>query len=153
MKDGGSQRISQILHANLETYRQCRAPKIPHIPMTKEEMATVCNSFCDELGITDKSEILLHDHCSSDDDHSSDSSESIMRDAEEKCKCSNTLQLPKPPSTSVTYTKSLQCVSCKMMFQENEKLRDMKSWYKQMEAGTNVDYRCPACYDCTKYKN
>ena len=40
-----------------------------------------------------------------------------------------------------------------MMFQEIEKLRDMKSWYKQMEAGTNVEYRCPACRDCSKCKN
>ena len=75
--------------------------------MTKVEMAIICNSFCDELGIPDKSEIFLHDNYSSEDDNSSDSTESIVRDAKGKCKCSNTLQLPKPPSTSVTYTKSL----------------------------------------------
>ena len=40
-----------------------------------------------------------------------------------------------------------------MMFQQNEKLHYMKSSYKQMEAGTNVDYRCPACRDCSKCKN
>ena len=39
------------------------------------------------------------------------------------------------------------------MFQENKKLRDMKSLYKQMEAGINVDYRCPTCRDCTKCKD
>ena len=75
---GGSQRISQILHANLETYRQCGAPKIPHIPMTKEEMAIICNLFCDELGIPDESVIFL------DDDNSSQAPESVMRDAEER---------------------------------------------------------------------
>ena len=76
---GGSQKISQILHANLETYRQCGAPKIPHIPMTKEEMTIICNSFCGEHGIPEKSEIFLHDNYSSDDDNSSDSTESIVR--------------------------------------------------------------------------
>ena len=84
---GGSQRISQILHANLETYRQCGAPKIPHIPMTKEEMAILSNSFCGGFGVPDRSEIFLHDNYSSDDDNSSDSIESIVRDAKGKCKC------------------------------------------------------------------
>ena len=150
---GGSQRISQILLVKLETYKHCGAPKIPHIPMTKEEMAIVCNSFCGELGIPDNPEVFLHYNYSSDDDYSSHSPENGVRDAEGRCKCSNILQIPKPPSTPVTYSKSLQCVSCKMMFQEIEKLRDMKSWYKQMEAGTNVEYRCPACRDCSKCKN
>ena len=39
------------------------------------------------------------------------------------------------------------------MFEEDDKLKDLKFWYKQMEEGTTVEYRCPACRDCAKCKN
>ena len=108
--------------------------------MTKEEMAILSNSFCGGFGVPDRSEIFLHDDYSSDDDNSSHSPEIVVRDAEVRCKCSNTSQLAKPPSNPAVYSKSLQCVSCKMFFQEDD----------QMEADTNADYHCLACKDCTK---
>ena len=36
---------------------------------------------------------------------------------------------------------------------EEESLRDLKFWYKQIEAGTSVDYRCPECRECLRCKN
>ena len=47
----------------------------------------------------------------------------------------------------------LQCASCQSFIEEEDKVKDLKFWYKQMEDGTSVEYRCPACRDCAKCKN
>ena len=39
------------------------------------------------------------------------------------------------------------------MFEDDDRLRDLKFWYKQMESGTSVEFRCPACRDCSKCRN
>ena len=42
---------------------------------------------------------------------------------------------------------------CNSLSEDESKLRDLKYWYRQMEGGTTVDYRCPACRECTKCKD
>ena len=36
---------------------------------------------------------------------------------------------------------------------DEEKLRDVKYWIRQMEGGLTVEYRCPACRDCPKCRD
>jgi len=54
---------------------------------------------------------------------------------------------------STSSSNSIQCVECHAMFQDDERLRDVKFWYKQMESGTTVEYRCPSCRDCVKCRD
>ena len=45
------------------------------------------------------------------------------------------------------------CRSGHSVLDDDDKLRDLKFWNKQVEGGTTVDYCCPACMDCAKCKN
>ena len=47
-----------------------------------------------------------------------------------------------------------QCTSCfNDILTDDDKLRDIKYWIKQIEGGLTVEYRCPVCRDCTKCKD
>ena len=95
-------------------------------------MEYATNIFHEEFDISDKCEIFYNEFENDTDD--SDEEDLLVED------------------TSPT-GNALQCGSCQSVFEEDDKVKDLKFWYKQMEEGTSVEYRCPACRECAKCKN
>ena len=108
----------------LETFKLYGPPSIPHIPFSKDEMELASGFFFEGTGLLSKSN-RQYFHESSDEDESY-------------------------PEVNLN---DMHCVSCNNMFQDDERLRDVKFWYKQVESGTSVKYSCPACPDCAKCKD
>ena len=126
-QNGGIAKVSQtlqLLYVKLDNFKKYGAPKIPHIPLTIDEMETAGKLFCEGYDFPEEHEIFSHE----------------IEDLEDYLS-----------DTSVD--NSIRCVSCQSFLSADDKLRDLKFWFKQLEAGTNVEYRCPACRDCSKCRD
>ena len=122
---------------------------------------TISDMFHEELDIFDKAQIF-YDELKEDID--SDEDPSVSDPAYGKClteqqeqfypSVSSHLPVADEAKSVVSNTeREIQCNSCHNVFEDDDKLRDLKFWYKQVEGGTSVEYRCPACRDCAKCKN
>ena len=126
LQNGGATKVSQtlqILYMKLQAFKKYGPPSIPHIPYSKDEMQLATNLFFEGSDLPDQNEVY-----------------DFMTDSDEEYSEEN---LP----------DTFQCISCQSFVYDDDKLRDMKFWYKLAESGTSVEYRCPACRDCSKCKN
>ena len=127
LQNGGVAEVShtlKILYAQLDTFKKYGPPRIPHITLSKQEMIIARDLFYEGYDFPDKSQIFSNELDAETDIFLDDSS-----------------------------TQKLQCLSCHNFFSDEDRLRDLKFWCKQMESGTRVEYRCPACRDCNKCRD
>ena len=121
-----------FLQAAINNYNMHGAPKIPHLPTKTLEYAKDC--FADEYEL---------------DDTDFDPFLELSEEEENELSSASTNHI----DFSVA-DLPCQCTTCFHSYlTDDEKISDIKYWFKQMEGGLTVEYRCPACRDCLKCKN
>ena len=173
--NGGLSKVSQslqILYLTLENFKKYGPPSIPVLPLSEKDMQIRQQFISEEFGFcydTQKNDLDLKDFCF-DDELSSEHCE-VDSDGQYHAVINSNVTSPQAVSSdggdqyhvvtahSCCHHKvaanSHQDVaahtSCNYI--EDENLRDLKFWFKQLEAGTTVDYRCPDCRECVRCKN
>ena len=126
----------QILHSALENYHKYGPPRIPHLSSSDKSTEYARNCFAAEFELTEVPGIETFDE-DGDSDFDESSSEIV--------------------SDEVDFAVSdlpCICTACYHSFlTDDEKLRDMKHWLRQMEGGLTVEYRCPACRECPRCRD
>ena len=77
MQNGGITKVSQtlqILYAKLDNFKKYGAPRIPHIPLSKEEMDIASGLFCEGYDFPCKSQIFKHELDTEEEDSFSNGS-------------------------------------------------------------------------------
>ena len=154
-QNGGFTKVSQtlqILYTKLDNFRRFGPPRIPHIPLLSKEREFASELFHDEFELPE--EVKIFDDDSEDEENvlgtepePEDSSTVISVCVEEGEKVSTV-------DPAIAANMTLKCsICCINVSAEDDKLRDLKFWFKQMESGTSVEYRCPSCRDCSKCKD
>ena len=129
----------QILHSALENYHKFGPPKIPNFPASDKSLEYARTCFASDFELTD-----VHGIDTFEEDMFED-----VEVEEEVVKKNHCYQV----DFSVSDLPCL-CTTCYHSFiTDDDKLRDIKHWFKQMEGGLTVEYRCPACRECPKCKD
>ena len=125
----------QILHSALENYHKFGPPKILNFPSSEKTIQYAKNFFASEFELLDVPDITTFDEDSDIDDEMDTEDESYQIDI-------NVSDLP------------CVCTACYHTFTtDDDKLRDLKHWLKQLEGGITVEYRCPACRECPRCRD
>ena len=114
----------------MDNFKKYGPPSIPIFPISKKEQEARTYFFQEEYDICGQVDILDDLYLHEDDE--------LMPDHEDQ---------------GAGETVDMVHTCCNSFAEEDSKLRDMKHWYKQIEGGTTVEYRCPACRECSKCKN
>ena len=131
---GGLSRVSQslqTLYIQLENFKRYGPPSIPVMPLNENELHLRQFYVEKEFGFCPQTQV-------------------------------KELELDFIPVASEKFSHeeanplsvlSHSCCQSSCHYSEEDGLRDLKYWYRQMEGGTTVDYRCPNCRECIKCKN
>ena len=137
---GGLTRVNQtlqLLHSALDNYYKFGPPKIQHLGLKDKSIYLANKSFSDEFELSSVPGI---------DNFDSDSEADLDVVSSYSCQLSKT-------NFHVT-DLPCACTACYHSFmRDDDKLRDHKHWFKQLEGGLTVDYRCPSCRECPKCKD
>ena len=136
--NGGLSKVRQTLqnlYIQLDNFKKYGPPNIPIFPVSQKEYEYRRYHFQEEFNVCGKVDLF----------DSLDTEEEIEC-PEEIFETSSKEIFQSLDEDSVAHTC---CTNCSV----HDKLRDMKYWYRQMEAGTSVEYRCPACRDCSRCRN
>ena len=134
---GGLTRVNQtlqLLHSALDNYHKFGPPKIQHLGLKDKSIYLAKKSFSDEFELSSVPGI---------DNFDSNTVADLDEVSSYSCQFSKTdfhvTDLP------------CACTACYHSFiRDDDKLRDLKHWFKQLEGGLTVDYRCPSCRECPK---
>ena len=136
---GGITKVQQtlhILHSALDNYHKYGPPDIPYLSASSKTPEYARSFFVSEFELSDVPgvESFIEEHDSDTDDEDLDFNN-----------CHINFSVTDIPCT---------CTACYHSFlADDEKLRDMKHWLKQMEGGMTVEYRCPACRECPRCRD
>ena len=132
---GGLCEVRQSIHflqTAIDNYTMHGPPKIPHLSTKALEYAK--EFFADEYEL---------------DDSTFDPFEELSEDEETLLSSSVAINVD-----FAVADLPCQCTACYHSYlTDEEKLKDIKYWMRQMEGGLTVEYRCPACRDCVKCKD
>ena len=141
---GGITRVKhtlQNLYVAIDNFKKYGAPSIPVLPINAKELEYRKHYIQEEYGICGLVNVSDEFESESEDEGAVETSRDDMRLLEDSGDNQG------PPEITRGHT------CCTSMSEDEGNLRDLKYWYKQMEAGTSVEYRCPACRECVKCKN
>ena len=137
------QQTLQILHSALDNYHKFGPPKISNFAPSDKTMKLAKSWFASEFELTAVQGINTFN----DDEHGSD--DLGESDDEE--------EVSEPLNCQVDFAVAdlpCVCTACYHSFlTDDDKLRDMKHWLKQLEGGVTVEYRCPACRECPRCRD
>ena len=136
---GGLTRVNQtlqLLHSALDNYHKFGPPKIEQLMLKDKSSYYAKKSFSDEFELNSVPGI---DNFNYDTEIDLDEASSSCQSSEANI---HVTDLP------------CACTACYHSFmRDDDKLRDLKHWFKQIEGGLTVDYRCPSCRECPKCKD
>ena len=136
---GGLTRVNQtlqLLHSALDNYHKFGPPKIEQLMLKDKSSYYAKKSFSDEFELNSVPGI---DNFNYDTEIDLDEVSSSCQSSEANI---HVTDLP------------CACTACYHSFmRDDDKLRDLKHWFKQIEGGLTVDYRCPSCRECPKCKD
>ena len=145
--NGGLTKVSQTfqnLYITLDNFNKFGPPSIPVFPISKKEQEFRQYYFQEEYNICDQIELFEEFEVEADN-------ELEVEDEDNSLKADHELIDGLLQDVHDDEVHIHTC--CNSLTEEDYKLRDIKYWYKQMEAGTTVEYRCPDCRECSKCKN
>ena len=160
--NGGLTKVTQslqTLYLTLDNFKKYGPPSIPVFPTSKKDQEARLYFFreefdiCGQVDVLDDVDLYEYDEivtgCSPSSAPATVGSPSLVSVADYSP--SSAPATVGSPSLVPATDRSHSC--CNNFAEEDSKLRDMKHWYKQIEGGTSVEYRCPACRECSKCKN
>ena len=135
--NGGLSKVGQslqTLYITLENYKRYGPPSIPVFPVAKGDKSIQQFYYNSEFGSCFSTQPEFFEDLGYAD---SDSSLEETDNSIQEIKCEE--------------AQVIQHTCCNV--DEEYNLHDLKFWFKQVEAGTTVDYRCPDCRECIRCKN
>ena len=135
-KSGGLSQVREtlhILHSALENYHKFGPPNIPYLPVTNKTLEFARKCFPAEFELTSVPGIDNFDEELEDEENGND--EWGLKDLSPD-------ELP------------CLCKTCYHSFtNDDDKLKDLRHWLKQVEGGITVEYRCPSCRECPRCRD